>query len=42
MFVLLVINLAVFLLQFVIVGFTGTDPIGAWFSFIPYFAIQKL
>jgi membrane associated rhomboid family serine protease len=41
-FVLLVINLAVFLLQFVIVGFTGTDPIGAWFSFIPYFAIQKL
>lgn len=41
-FVLLLANVGVFLLEFLIRGFTGTDPIGAWFSFIPYFAIQKL
>jgi len=40
-FVLLVINVGIFLLEFLIAGFSGRDPIGAWLSFIPYFAIQK-
>lgn len=38
---LLVLNGAVFLLQFFISSFSSQNPIGAWFSFIPYFAIQK-
>ncbi|MEZ4389211.1 MAG: rhomboid family intramembrane serine protease [Candidatus Krumholzibacteriia bacterium] len=41
-FLLLLANVAVFLFQFLVAGFSGRDPIGAWGSFIPYFAMQKL
>jgi len=40
-FMLLLINVGVFLLQFLMAGFTGRDPIGLWGSFIPYFAMEK-
>jgi len=41
-FLLLMANLAVFLLQFLTVAFAQIDPIGRWFSFIPYLAVNKL
>lgn len=40
-FMLLLINVGVFLLQFLVLGFTNRDPIGLWGSFIPYFALEK-
>lgn len=40
-FLLLVTNVAVFLIQFLLAGFSGRDVIGQWGSFIPYFALQK-
>ena len=41
-FLLLAANVALFLLEFLMVGFSGRDYLGAWGSFIPYFAINKL
>jgi membrane associated rhomboid family serine protease len=41
-FLLLVANVAVFMLQLVIAGTSGRDPIGQWFSFVPYFAIERM
>ncbi len=41
-FVLLLANLAVAVLRFVMAGVGRVDPLGNWFSFIPYLAINKL
>jgi len=41
-FLLLAANVAVFFLQFVLAAFAGgRDVIGQWFSFVPYFAIER-
>ncbi len=41
-FLLLLANVAVFLLQYLTIALGRIDPIGAYFSFIPYWAIHKL
>lgn len=41
-FLLLMANLAIFLLQFLTITLNRSDPIGAYFSFIPYWAFHKL
>lgn len=41
-FLLLVVNLAVYVLQLVTRGLGGVDPLVAWFSFVPGLAINKL
>lgn len=41
-FLLLLANLAVFVLQLLTIELGRIDPLGAWFSFIPHWAVRKL
>ena len=41
-FLLLVANVGIFLLQFLLLILTGRDAIGPWGAFVPYFAFEKL
>src|SRR6056297_510292 len=41
-FLLLVANVGIFLLQFLLLILTGRDAIGPWGAFVPYFAFERL
>lgn len=41
-FLLLIANVGIFFLQIVLAGVGGRDVIGQWFSFVPYFAIERV